>query len=318
MRITSFNVNGIRSFSKYIMKSHRLRFNDYVKETLKADILCVQETRGNKNALNEFHSLKDYITFTSTNKRNSGRSGVSTIVSKKLYCRGILPSPFSEEGRSLLTDHGDYKVLNLYFPFFDENSGKDKSEVIKFYNEVGRFIRMHENMVICGDFNAVYSIVDHYQFYNELLRIQRMGRTGWTKETRRMKKCPSKTELPYEFCSEDALEAYFFEVQQRKWLKNLVDSGEYIDTYRILHTRPESYTCWNTMLNLRPRNLGTRIDYILIPSGFFYKLKDCDIQPKIYGSDHCPVYAEMDFKITDDGNNILDKRKNNILDFFGS
>ncbi|AFM98503.1 exonuclease III [Encephalitozoon hellem ATCC 50504] len=322
MRITSFNVNGMRSFSKYVMKSYKMRFNEYVKDILRADILCVQETRGNENALGEFHSLRDYVTFTSVNKRSSGRSGVSTVVSKKLYCRGVIHSPFSEEGRSLLTDHGEFKILNLYFPFFDERSEKDKSEVIRFYDEIGAFIRVHEDAIICGDFNAVYSIIDHYQFYNELLRIQSKRRHISKKEEiheigRKAKKFVSKTELPYEFYTEDALEAYLFEVQQRKWLKSLIDGGKHVDAYRILHKKPESYTCWNTMLNMRPHNLGTRIDYILIPSGFSHRFKDCNIQPEIYGSDHCPVYVEIDFDVMDDGNNILGKRKNNILDFFG-
>ncbi|KMV66032.1 hypothetical protein M970_061340 [Encephalitozoon cuniculi EcunIII-L] len=320
MRITSFNVNGIRSFSKYVMKSCRLRFNEYVKNILRADILCVQETRGREGALGEFHSLRDYITFTNTNKTNSSRSGVSTMVSKKLYCRGVLDSPFAEDGRSLLTDHGEFKVLNLYFPFFDESSERDKSEVIGFYDAIGEFIRGHDNIIMCGDFNAVYSIIDHYQFYSELLRIQRKDRPGLeegAKERRRARKSPTRLELPYEFYAEDALESYLLETEQRKWLRSLIDGGEYIDAYRALCKRPESYTCWNTMLNLRPRNLGTRIDYILIPARFLNRLKDCDIQPEIHGSDHCPVYAEIDFDVVDDGNNILSKRKNNLLDFFG-
>lgn len=322
MRITSFNVNGIRSFGRYAMRSHNVRFNEYVKNILKADILCIQETRGNGNVLREFHSLRDYITFTSANRKNSGRSGVSTMVSKRLYCRGVICSPFSEEGRSLLTDHGEFKILNLYFPFFDESSEKDKSEVISFYDIIGAFIREHEDAIVCGDFNAVYSIIDHYQFYNELLCIQRKNGRAERKgeafvEGRKPKKSPSRVELPYEFCTEDALEAYLFEIHQRKWLKGLIDSGKYIDAYRILHKTPESYTCWNTMLNMRPRNLGTRIDYILIPSGFSHRLKDCNIQPEVYGSDHCPVYVEVDFDIIDDESNILSKRKNNILDFFG-
>lgn len=339
MRITSFNVNGIRSFGRYVARRHGMTFNEYARDILKADILCVQETRGSPGALREFHALRDYITFTSTNRASSGRCGVSTMVSKRLYCRGMLPSPFSEEGRSVLTDHGEFKVLNLYFPFFDEDCGKDKSEVVRFYEEVGAFLGAHGDMVVCGDFNAVYSVVDHYQFYNELLRMGHKampaldangaadgGGSGEASkkclepmggDKGRMKACLSRTELPYEFDTVEALEAYFLEVSQRRWLRSLIGGGEWTDAFRAFCSSPESYTCWNTMLNLRTRNMGTRIDYVLVPKMFAHRLKDCGIQPEIRGSDHCPVYAEIDFGVLDGTDNVLRTRKNNLLDLFG-
>lgn len=327
MRIMSFNVNGIRSLNRYIASHHKTNFNDYVKDILVADILCLQETRGDVRVLREFHTLKDYVTFTSTNGKNNGRCGASTMVSKKLYCRGMAQSPYSGEGRSLLTDHGGFKILNVYFPFFNEESDRDKSSVLEFYERIGTFIREHDNLIICGDFNAVYAVIDHYQFYNELKRIESRSKAGVgvdeheasstscsIQEGKKARRYACRTELPYEFNSSSALEAYLFEVDQRRWMKSLVDGGNYIDSYRVFHRRSSAYTCWNTILNLRPRNLGTRIDYILIPKGFLHRLKGADISPDVYGSDHCPVHIDIDLEILDDERNVVGK-KNNLLGF---
>ena len=63
--------------------------------------------------------------------------------------------------------------------------------------------------------------------------------------------------------------------------------------------RTTAYTCWNTELNCRSTNYGTRIDYIFIDLNLFKTgaLNHCDIKPEILGSDHCPVLAELGFNL---------------------
>jgi exodeoxyribonuclease III len=316
MRILSFNVNGIRSFCRYIKAKHRTTFNDYARDVLKADILCVQETRGDRAALEEFHTLRDYITFTGTNNKRPGSCGVSTFVSKSLYCRGVVSAlPYTEDGRVLMTDHGGFKVLNLYFPYCDEDPAADKTDVLEFYERMGALIHGHSDLVVCGDFNATYDTRDHYQFYNELVRIRKAPDGSGE---HRAKRHPSKTELPYEFAKEVALEAYFYEVEQRRWMKDLMGSGRVMDTFRIYHSRAQAYTCWNSRLNLRPRNLGTRIDYVLVSQRHASCLRDAGILPEIHGSDHCPVYAELELEVGAGDDNVLKRRKNNLLELFGT
>jgi AP endonuclease 2 len=46
-------------------------------------------------------------------------------------------------------------------------------------------------------------------------------------------------------------------------------------------------------LSARDSNYGTRIDYILVTSNLLPWIKFSDIQPKIKGSDHCPVYVDF-------------------------
>ena len=75
---------------------------------------------------------------------------------------------------------------------------------------------------------------------------------------------------------------------------------QFVDTFRnIFPTRELAFTCWNTELNCRSTNYGTRIDYIFIDLKMCQNgiLRDCDIRPDVFGSDHCPVVANFDLEI---------------------
>lgn len=72
------------------------------------------------------------------------------------------------------------------------------------------------------------------------------------------------------------------------------DQGIMQDLCRISHPeRKGMYTCWNTKINARPGNFGSRIDYILCSTNMDSWFSSSDIQAGLYGSDHCPVYAVL-------------------------
>lgn len=65
-----------------------------------------------------------------------------------------------------------------------------------------------------------------------------------------------------------------------------------IDTFRFLHPTFEgAYTCFNTLLNCRPLNYGTRIDYVLVTPGLLPLLNNSWIERDLFGSDHIPIGA---------------------------
>lgn len=67
-----------------------------------------------------------------------------------------------------------------------------------------------------------------------------------------------------------------------------------------------SWTGWNTKLDARASNYGSRIDYILVTPSLLPWVAHSDIQQEIYGSDHCPVYLDLHEAITgEDGKEIL-------------
>ena len=70
---------------------------------------------------------------------------------------------------------------------------------------------------------------------------------------------------------------------------------ELLDSFRYLHPeREKAYTCWSTLLDSRKINYGTRIDYILISKSVTDLLKEAEVWQQVEGSDHCPVFAELD------------------------
>jgi AP endonuclease-2 len=55
--------------------------------------------------------------------------------------------------------------------------------------------------------------------------------------------------------------------------------------------RKGMFTCWETKINARPGNFGSRIDYVLCSADWKDWFSDSNIQEGLIGSDHCPVYA---------------------------
>jgi AP endonuclease-2 len=58
-------------------------------------------------------------------------------------------------------------------------------------------------------------------------------------------------------------------------------------------------------LTCRPSNYGSRIDYILCSPGLRPWIKGGDIQNKVFGSDHCPVYIDLYDTITTPSGEVL-------------
>lgn len=88
----------------------------------------------------------------------------------------------------------------------------------------------------------------------------------------------------------------------RQWFRAfLAPSGPLVDVTRTYHPdRMKMYTCWNTLIDARPANYGTRLDYTLATPSLLAWVRDADIQPSIHGSDHCPVYVDFHESISTD------------------
>lgn len=87
----------------------------------------------------------------------------------------------------------------------------------------------------------------------------------------------------------------------RAWLRNFVGpDGPMIDiTRKFYPNRRGMFTCWETKIEARKTNYGTRLDYILITPALLPWVKDSNIQPDVVGSDHCPVYVDFHDQIED-------------------
>ena len=84
-----------------------------------------------------------------------------------------------------------------------------------------------------------------------------------------------------------------FTDEERAGFQKFLDSG-FIDSLRLFHKGNGFYTWWTHWANARARNIGWRIDYILVSKSLESRVKSADIHPKVMGSDHCPVSITLD------------------------
>jgi exodeoxyribonuclease-3 len=81
---------------------------------------------------------------------------------------------------------------------------------------------------------------------------------------------------------------------ERAFIDRLREHG-YIDTFRALN--PDAvgaYSYWDAWRERRARNIGWRIDYVIVSDDLAPSVRRAFIQPEIMGSDHCPVGVELE------------------------
>ena len=156
MKITSWNVNGIRAAIK----------KDFLSELTKskADIYCVQETKAQDDQVQEaLKDVKGYHIY-SNSAVKKGYSGVS-ILSKKeplSISSDIGVKKHDLEGRVLQVEYDNFYLVNVYVP----NSGSglkrldyralwDKS----FASYLGK-LRKTKPVIATGDFNVAHQAID--------------------------------------------------------------------------------------------------------------------------------------------------------------
>lgn len=208
MRIVTFNVNGLRSIREHYQVSAGWSFDQFLA-SFAADILCFQETKVNEAARLErtFALPTGYTSYCAFQRgvKRIGYSGVATLCAEAwrpiAYEDGftgshevaehvIRPMPLfigaSEEelnrldgeGRCLITDHGAFCLLNIYFP---NDAGEGRAEYRHlFYRRL--FERVHllldsgRSIILVGDFNVTWHPMDHCDYapaFKEI--VQRIG-----------------------------------------------------------------------------------------------------------------------------------------------
>lgn len=85
-----------------------------------------------------------------------------------------------------------------------------------------------------------------------------------------------------------------FSDQEREKFGRLLEAG-FIDTFRYLYPDATgAYSWWSYRFNARKNNAGWRIDYFLVSQDLAPRIAGAGIRSDIFGSDHCPVYLELD------------------------
>ena len=228
--------------------------------TMNPDIIGFQETKANDAQTTEaLNKIIGYHLYTNSAER-PGYSGTA-VLTKVVPCsvtKGIGNTDHDNEGRVLTLEFDGFYFVNCYVP----NSGQ---ELVRLdYRErwdkdlLGYLLKLNASkpVVFAGDLNVAHRSID---LANPKSNYNKSA--GYTQR-----------EI-------DGMERFI---------------THFVDTFR--HKFPDivKYSWWSARFNSRAKNVGWRIDYLLISKSLLPKLKDAFILNEIEGSDHCPVGLELE------------------------
>ena len=249
MKLVSFNVNGIRA-------SVTKGLPATIKQ-LGADIICFQETKATPEQVAE--ALKDVDGY-HVNAYGAVKLGYSgtAIVSKEKPANvsfGIGMKGHDDEGRVVTATFKELVVVCVYTP----NSGEGMKRLdyrrewdAAFKAYVSKLAKGELPVIVTGDLNVAFQPIDIARPKDNYNKT-----SGYTQQ---------------EIDGMAALQAAGF-----------------VDTFRHFHPDVVKYSWWSQRFGARARNVGWRIDYVLVSKGFEQKVKEAFILNEVMGSDHCPV-----------------------------
>ncbi|MFA6427318.1 MAG: exodeoxyribonuclease III [Candidatus Magasanikbacteria bacterium] len=258
LSILSWNVNGIRAVGKK-------GFADFLIDK-KPDILGIQEVKiaDTMREKTQF-DFGGYTEYWNSAKR-PGYAGTMTLLKEKSvlakrfigHTTDTNHMEFNGEGRIQTLEFDAFYLVNVYFP----NTRHDLSR-LPFKEEFnGHFLKYIQKLdkkkpvIAIGDYNVAHEEID----------IAR---------------------------PKDNEQNAGFTPQERKWMTKFLRAG-FVDTYRELNPKKIQYTWWSFRFNVRKRNIGWRIDYVLASKRLLPKVKTAFIWDQQNGSDHCPIGIEID------------------------
>ena len=169
LRITSLNLNGIRSaFKKGLV--------DWLPRN-GADILCLQELKAHLADIDEplQHPLDYTGHFCAAEKKGYSGVGIYLRAAAEKVTTGIDCEEFDAEGRIIRADWGNLSVVSAYLP--SGSSGPDRQEAkFRFLAKFGPWLKglMTEHQktgrefVVCGDWNIAHNPAAWELMFNEI------------------------------------------------------------------------------------------------------------------------------------------------------
>ena len=159
---------------------------------------------------------------------------------------------FDMESRIVTVTLGNLVLASVYVP----NGGKDYNAKLDFFAKLAEWAASVQasgrDLVVCGDLNVAHADIDVHP------RERKPGVIGQRSEER--------------------------ELFDRLLGEHIIDVG------RALHPDDERmFSWWPPWRNMRQRNIGWRIDYILASRSIADRATDCAVLADVGTSDHAPV-----------------------------
>lgn len=225
---------------------------------LDADVFCLQETRMERGQADvDFSSY--YEAWSSAEKKGYSGTAIISRTAPLVEIYGMGLDAHDHEGRMITFEYNDFFLVNVYVPNAQDELRRLDYRMIwedDFRSYVCRLDRI-KPVIICGDMNCAHTEMD---IKNAKSNMQTHG----------------------------------FTLEERGKMTALLAAG-FTDFFRRLNPdATDAYTWWSNRPGVRERNIGWRIDYFLGSDRLLSRVTGAGIYPDIYGSDHCPVWLELD------------------------
>ena len=221
------------------------------------DVVCLQEIKATPDQVPApLRRLSGYDAYW---HGAGGYSGVALLVRRALAPSGATfeHPPFDFEQRAVAAVVGGVTVASVYVP----NGGKDLEAKMRFLDALEAWAAAHaaagRRVVICGDINVARADMDVHP---------------------KERKPRAIGQLPEER-----------ERFARLLARGLVDVGRAVDP-----DNDQLFTWWAPWRNLRQRNIGWRIDYVLASEALAAGATACAVRAEVGNSDHAPVVATFE------------------------
>ena len=227
-------------------------------ERERPDVVCLQEIKAASDRVPAaLCEMEGYWCYWHGGK---GYSGVGLHVRKDIAAgRPVFAHPgFDYETRVVTADFttevGDVTVASIYVP----NGGKDFPAKMRFLEAMDAYAASFQAatraLVLCGDLNVARTDIDVHP---------------------KERKPRAIGQLPEERASLERIVG-----------RGLVDVGRALDP-----DNDRLFTWWPPWRNMRQRNIGWRLDYVLASTALAARATGCPVQTDVGTSDHAPVVA---------------------------
>lgn len=223
-------------------------------ERERPDVVCLQEIKASTDQVPAaLCEMEGYWCYWHGTK---GYSGVALHVSQALVPeRPAFAHPsFDYENRIVTVQVNGVEIASVYVP----NGGKDFPAKMRFLSALEQYVADRRaddrRIVICGDINIARTDMDVHP---------------------KERKPTAIGQLP----------------EERAQLERILGHG-LVDVGRALEPENDQlFTWWAPWRNLRQRNIGWRLDYVLASRPLFDVVQGCAVQREVGTSDHAPVVA---------------------------
>jgi exodeoxyribonuclease-3 len=246
------------------VNSIRARFAhvvDFLAQT-QPDVLALQETKvvDAQFPAQDLHALGYRVVYAGQKSYN----GVALLTRHPVTNIVVdIPTMQDAERRILAALHEDIRIVNLYVPNGEHVFSAKFKYKLNWLDHIKNFLKdeleKYPHCVVMGDFNIAPQVLDVYDPQRLVGKV-------------------------------------LFSDQERNAFKALLGVG-FVDSYRHLDQGGKMYSWWDYRMNAFKRNLGLRIDHILVSPALMAKCERCYVDTGPRGlerpSDHAPVIAEF-------------------------